>query len=199
MAKQGLDEPAGAGESATPVGLNHIVINVRDMEESHRFWTEIVGLKQVGTFRRSAHMGPTPQMRFYSGEHGGKLAHHDVALVENPNLPKPSAPWDLFGTPQAINHIAIAMPSREAWMKKLAELQARGVKFHRRINHGVTHSVYISDPNGYGVELLYELPREMWEADIDAGLNYFEVLPTEGEAALEDDIEHAPRFGTSAG
>ena len=197
MAKQGSDEPAAAGESATPVGLNHVVLNVRDIEESHRFWTEIVGLRQVGTLRRPE-VGPHPQMRFYSGERGGKLAHHDIALVENPSLPKPSAEWDLFGVPQAINHIAIAMPSREAWMRKLAELQARGITFHRRINHGVTHSVYISDPNGYGVELLYELPREMWEGDIDAGLNYFEVLPTEGEAALEDDLEHAPRFGAPA-
>ena len=32
----------------TPVGLNHLVLNVRDIEESHRFWTEIVGFKQVG-------------------------------------------------------------------------------------------------------------------------------------------------------
>jgi catechol-2,3-dioxygenase len=62
----------------------------------------------------------------------------------------------------------------------------------------VTHSVYISDPNGYGVELLYELPREMWENDIDAGINYFEPLPTEGDAALADDLESAPSFGKAA-
>ena len=187
-----------AADVPTPVGVNHIVLNVRDIEESHRFWTEIVGLKQVGTFRPPSDMGPMPPMRFYSGDHGGKMAHHDVALVENPKVPKPPADWELFGAPQAINHIAIGMPSRDAWLKKLADLQARGVKFHMRINHGVTHSVYISDPNGYGVELLYELPREMWEGDIDAGLNYFERLPTEGEAALKDDLENAPRFGARA-
>ena len=62
----------------------------------------------------------------------------------------------------------------------------------------MTHSVYISDPNGYGVELLYELPRQLWERDIDAGLNYLELLPTEGADALVDDIEHAPRFGAAA-
>jgi catechol 2,3-dioxygenase len=185
-----------ASDVATPVGINHIVLNVRDIEESHRFWTEIVGLKQVGALRPRADMGgPLPKMRFYSGNHGGKMAHHDVALVENPTLPAPPDQWELFGTPQAVNHIAIAMPDRESWMKKLADLQARGVKFHRRVNHGVTHSVYISDPNGYGVELLYELPREMWESDIDAGLNYAEQLPTEGDEALKDDIENAPRFG----
>jgi hypothetical protein len=29
----------------------------------------------------------------------------------------------------------------------------------------------------------------MWENDIDAGINYFEPLPTEDEAALVDDLE----------
>ena len=187
----------GADEAGTPVGVNHVVLNVRNIEESHRFWTEIVGLRQVGTLRPRADMGAMPAMRFYSGNHGGKLTHHDVALVENPNLPPPSE-WGLFGVPQAINHIAIAMPDRESWQKRLAFLQRRGVKFRLRINHGVTHSVYISDPNGYGVELLYELPRELWERDIDAGLNYLEFLPTEGPEALVDDLENAPRFGTAA-
>jgi len=83
-------------------------------------------------------------------------------------------------------------------MRRGAELQAKGVKFNMRVNHGVTHSVYINDPNGYGVELLYELPREMWEGDIDAGINYFQPLPTEGEEALKDDLENAPSFGRAA-
>jgi catechol 2,3-dioxygenase len=43
----------------------------------------------------------------------------------------------------------------------------------------MTHSVYIHDPNGYGIELLYELPRSMWENDIDGALNYSVRLPTE--------------------
>ena len=188
-----------AADTLTPVGVNHVVLNVRDIEESHRFWTEIVGLKQVGALKPRTDMGPgpMPRMRFYSGNHAGKMTHHDVALVENPNLPPPGE-WGLFGAPVAINHIAIAMPDRDSFTRKLADLQARGVKFHLRVNHGVTHSVYISDPNGYGVELLYELPREMWEGDIDAGLNYLALLPTEGEEALKDDLENAPRFGVAA-
>jgi catechol 2,3-dioxygenase len=192
MAKDGAGDDHG-----TPVGVNHVVLNVRDIEESHKFWTEIVGLKQVGSLKPRTDMGPTPKMRFYSGDHDGKFTHHDVALVENPNLPPPGE-WGLFGGPVALNHVAIALPNREAWLKRLTYLQQQGVKFHLRVNHGVTHSVYISDPNGYGVELLYELPREVWAGDIDAGLNYLELLPTEGEAALVDDLENAPRFGTAA-
>jgi catechol 2,3-dioxygenase len=187
-------QPSG---SKTPIGVNHVVLNVRDMDESHRFWTDVVGLKMVGALRPREDMGNLPRMRFYSGDHDGKLTHHDVALVENPNLP-PAREWGLFSDPVAINHIAIAMPDRDSWLAKLEELQQKNVKFYMRINHGVTHSVYISDPNGYGVELLYELPRDMWENDIDAGLNHLELLPTEGKEALVDDLANAPRFGVAA-
>ncbi len=188
------DTPTAPQQAMTPVGINHLVLNVRNMEESHAFWTEIMGFKQVGALHARPERPNPPNMRFYSGDHSGKLNHHDLALVEVPSLPPPPA-WDLFNSPLAINHIAITLPSREVWLKQLAFLQSKGVPFHRRVNHGMTHSLYISDPNGYGVEVLYELSRDVWEGDIDAALNYAERLPTEGEAALVDDVEHVPVFG----
>jgi catechol 2,3-dioxygenase len=179
-----------ASKAVTPVGLNHLVLNVRDLEESHKFWVEIIGFKQVGELKESPKRPNPPKMRFYSGDHGGgTLSHHDLALLENPNLPPPPAEWSMVGMPCAINHIAVTLPSREAWLKQLAYLQERGVKFDRRVDHGMTHSIYIHDPNGYGVELLYELPREVWEGDLDAALNYVEQLPTEGSEALQDRTE----------
>ena len=95
----------------------------------------------------------------------------------------------------AINHIAITYPNREAWLQQLAYLQAKGVKFDRRVEHGMTHSLYVHDPNGYGVELLYDLPREVWERDIDAALNFAVVVPTEGAEALVDRAADLPVFG----
>ena len=188
-----------APSPVTPVGLNHLVINVRDIEESHRFWTEIVGLKQVGELHATPERPNPAKMRFYSGDHGGgAMHHHDLALIENRNLPAPPAEWTMSGMPCAISHIAIALPSREAWLKQLEYLQARGVKFDRRIDHGMTHSLYIHDPNGYGVELLYELPRRMWEGDIDAALNFNVQLPTEGPEALRDRTEDLPEFTAPA-
>lgn len=136
-------ETTNNSEVETPVGVNHLVLNVHDIEESHRLWTEIIGLKQVGTSRPRTDMGKLPAMRFYSGNHGGMMAHHDVALLENPNLPPRPKKWEIFGGPQAINHIAIAVPNREFWLNKLAKLQTKGIKFNLRINHGMTHSVYI--------------------------------------------------------
>ena len=176
-------------EPVTPGGINHLVINVRDIEESHKFWTEMLGFKQVGYSKRRQ-----GKMRFYSGDHDGRMNHHDIALCENPNLPKPRAEWSMFEQPVAINHIAITLPNREAWLKQLAYLQERGVKFDRRVEHGMTHSLYIHDPNGYGVELLYELPREVWEGDIDGALNFAEQVPTEGPEALADRTENVPVF-----
>src|SRR6516165_8120749 len=61
----------------TPVGLNHLVLNVRDLEESHRFWTEILGFKQVGELKSTPQRPNPPKMRFYSGDHEGKMQHHD--------------------------------------------------------------------------------------------------------------------------
>lgn len=181
-------------EAVTPVGINHLVLNVRDIEESHQFWTEILGFKQVGELHPRPDRPTPPKMRFYSGDRDGKLNHHDLAFVEVPNMPPP-AEWNLGGTGVAINHVAITLPNREAWLKQLAFLQDKGITFERRVNHGMTHSVYITDPNGYGVEVLYELPRDIWEGDIDAALNYAERLPTEGEEALIDQAEDVPVFG----
>ena len=196
MANPISDPPAAPAEAVSPCGINHLVLNVRDIEESHRFWTEIVGLKQVAALRPRPNGPSLPKMRFYSADHDGKLTHHDVALVESPNLPPP-AEWVLSDGRVAINHVALAMPSREAWLKQLAFLQSRGIKFNWRVNHGVTHSVYINDPNGYGVEFLYELPREMWENDIQGAIDFLENLPTEGPEALVDRTD-TPAFGQPA-
>jgi catechol 2,3-dioxygenase len=178
----------------TPTGLNHLVLNVRNLDESHRFWTEMLGFRQVGELKATPERPNPPRMRFYSGDHGGRMNHHDIAMIENPNLPEPPADWQMTGMPMAISHIALTLPDREAWLRQLAYLQARGVKFNRRTEHGMTHSLYINDPNGYGIELLYELPREVWENDIDAALNYAVALPTEGEAALSDRVAEVPVF-----
>ena len=60
-----------------------------------------------------------------------------------------------------------------------AWLRAKGVKFERRVNHGMTHSLYIVDLSGYGVDVLYELPCEVWSDNIQGAIDYAEPLPTE--------------------
>ncbi len=179
-----------------PRGINHVVLNVRDLEVSHRFWTEVMGFKCV------AELKPTPgrvrpKMRFYSGvDAQGDVTHHDLALAEVPRDKAGADPerWELMPGRVGLNHVAIAWPDRESWLKQLAYLQDKGVPFLRRVNHGMTHSVYIADPDGHGIEVLYELPREVWGHDIDGAQNYAETLPTEGPEALVDATAN-PVFG----
>ena len=173
--------------------VSHLVLNVRDIQASHRFYTEILGFEQCGTLRVPEDSGI--DMRFYRGEGDH---HHDIALVQ---MPDPSAArdvvrWKMFPTYEGIVHIALAYGTRAAWLERIEHLQANGVEFLVRGNHGMTLSVYIADPDGNGIEVLYDLPAEVWEGDVDAALSYFENLPREGDAALQDSTEY-PVFGRS--
>jgi catechol-2,3-dioxygenase len=201
MANDDLHAPPPPAQAQTPRGVNHLVLNVRDIEVSHRFWTEIMGFRCVAQLKSTPER-VRPTMRFYSGvAANGDVSHHDLALCEVPkNRAAEGEPerWDLMPSHTGLNHVAIMWPDRESWLKQLAFLKAKGVTFHRRVNHGMTHSVYISDPDGHGIEVLYELPREVWEHDIDGAQNYAEMLPTEGDESLIDKTDN-PVFRAPAG
>jgi len=193
--------PAPPAQAQTPRGVNHLVLNVRDLEVSHRFWTEIIGFRCVAELK-SIPGRRRPKMRFYSGlDANGDVTHHDLALAEAPETDGSGSgereTWSLMRGGVGLNHVAIAWPDRESWLRQLAFLRDKGVAFHRRVNHGMTHSVYISDPDGHGIEVLYELPREVWENDIDGAQNYAEQLPTDGAESLVDRTDN-PVFGEAA-
>jgi catechol 2,3-dioxygenase len=172
--------------------VNHLVVTVRDIEASHRFYTEVIGFERCGELRAP----PPIRMWFYRGS---PEAHHDFALVQQPadvEVP-PARPWSGFfdGIQPGINHIAIGYPTREEWLDRLRIIEEAGVEFVIRGNHGMTHSAYVSDPDGNGVEVLYDLPPEVWEGDIDAALSHFEPLPSSGPEAFEDSTDYV-RFGS---
>jgi catechol-2,3-dioxygenase len=168
--------------------VNHLVLNVSDIEASHRFYTELLGFEQC------AELTHTMTMRFYRGD---ASHHHDLALVEVTSASQAGDPdeWSMEPKRVGVNHFAVAYPDRESWLNQLRHLRAHGVEFIVRGNHGMTHSAYIADPDGYGVEVLYNLPAEVWQDDVDAALNYFEILPPEEE--LEDSTDYQ-RFGADA-
>jgi catechol-2,3-dioxygenase len=173
--------------ASTGAKVEHLVLNVRDIETSHRFYTEVMGFEQCGDLTH------TMTMRFYRGD---PSRHHDLALVQvnDPEKAGPPERWSMEPQRVGVNHIAIGYPDRESWLNQLRHMKAHGVEFIVRGNHGMSHSAYIADPDGYGLEVLYNLPEEVWGGDVDAALNYFETLDTDD---LEDRTDYQ-RFGEGA-
>lgn len=176
--------------------FQHIALMVRDIEKSHRFYTQALGFEQCGTLDPKttiATVGIPVDFRFYRG---APDRHHDFALVQTPDpspFPAANTEWNMFDNKVGINHIAICYPDRDEFLARLRILQDLGVEFRQRGNHGMTHSVYVSDPDGNGIEVLYELPEELWMGDVNAALNHWENLPLDGEGALVDPVDN-PTF-----
>ena len=174
--------------------INHLVLQVRDIEASHRFYTEVLGFTQCGTL--DTPLAPDAVMRFYRGtdEH-----HHDIALIQipDPGSAPPVPTWEMFTNIPGLAHLALDFGGREEWLAQLQHMQDIGQEVALRGNHGMTHSAYIIDPDGHGIEIVYDLPSSVWEGDINAALSHFEPLPTEGPEALIDNTDYV-RFGVNS-
>jgi len=163
--------------------IGHVVLTVRDIEASHRFYTDVVGFEQCGQFDNE-HF-PDVDMRFYRGSPD---SHHDLALVQSadPSANPPVAPYEMFGARAGLNHLAVEFPDRESFLARLEHLQANGIKPVIRGNHGMTHSAYIEDPDGHGIEIHYSVPSEYWEGDVSRALSHFEPV----RDLLEDSTDY---------
>ncbi len=127
--------------------VNHLVLAVRDIEASHRFYCDVLGFEHCGTLQTP--MTANPTMRFYRGHPDH---HHDIALQQIPAEASatPVPEWSMFAKQPGIAHIAMAYGSREEWLAQLQHIQAMNVPIKVRGNHGMTHSAYVVDPDGTG-------------------------------------------------
>ena len=172
MTTEQTARPAEAPVS--PQGISHVVVNVSNLERSHEFYTKVLGFRQVGEIERL-------RMRFYAGVGGN---HHDLALMEVRDAEQSTEhkPIQLARPRQlGLNHIAIRMPDEAAFKRLHRHLVESGVPVDLRIDHGMSRSVYTTDPDGNGLELMYDLPREMWEDDLNRALNEATVLANDPE------------------
>lgn len=127
-------------------GINHLVLKVRNLAASDRFYRGLLGLEKVGERGR---------MWFYRA--GGH--HHDLALIE---IGERAAAPHTHQT--GLFHFCLDVSDETA----LAELHERcrraGAGIYGAVDHTIMRSFYVSDPDGHTVELGVDAPQSEWAA-----------------------------------
>jgi catechol 2,3-dioxygenase len=66
--------------------------------------------------------------------------------------------------------VAILHPTRLDLSRALRRLVEHGVALGGASDHGVSEALYLDDPDGNGIELYWDRPREEWPLDVDGNL-----------------------------
>ena len=117
-----------------PKRVGHLVLNVRAIEASTRFYTEVLGF-EIAVER--------PNMTFLTC---GKI-HHDLALFKAAEDSPPVSEGQV-----GLNHFAVQMDDLDALKETYQRLKEYGVPVDNTVDHGMTQSVYFHDPDGIRIE-----------------------------------------------
>jgi catechol 2,3-dioxygenase len=82
-------------------------------------------------------------------------------------------------------HLAILYPSRAALADALRRVLDAKIPLEGAADHGVSEALYLRDPDGNGVELYRDRPREEWPKDAEGGLAMF-TRPLDLDALLAE-------------
>jgi catechol-2,3-dioxygenase len=133
--------------------LGHIVLYVRDLERSRRFYGEVLGWKEVASLGNQGAM-------FSSGR-----THHELLLLEVGPQATPIPPAPRVG----MYHFGLKIGETDEELRAaLDELVAAGATVIGSADHAVTHSLYIEDPDGNEIELYIDVQPERWREDPQA-------------------------------
>lgn len=133
------------------VRIGHVHLKVADLDRSLAFYQGVLGFQITQRYGRGA--------VFLSA--GGY--HHHIGLNTWQSAGGgPPAP----GT-TGLYHFAILYPTRAALADALRRVLAAGIDLDGASDHGVSEALYLRDPDGNGVELYCDRPREQWPRDED--------------------------------
>ena len=159
-----------AGASIDPrVDIGHVHLKVSDIERALGFWRDVLG------FEEQARYGD--QAVFISA--GGY--HHHIGLnTWESRGGSPPAP----GT-TGLYHVAVRFPDRKALAEAVTRVLQAGIPLDGASDHGVSEAIYLRDPDGNGVELYRDRPREEWPTNPDGSLGMF-TRPLDVRALLAE-------------
>jgi len=171
-----VGSPASAEISArTSMGPVHLAVS--DLERSLGFYRAVLGLVELARDDGRASVG--------AGE------RELLVLVEEPGARPAYGHTGLY-------HYALLLPERADLAAWLAHVARERVPLAGLSDHFVSEAIYLSDPDGHGIEVYWDRPREVWEGQVGARMT---TLPLDTRSLLGelDDPATAPFDGLPAG
>jgi catechol 2,3-dioxygenase len=132
------------------IELGHLVLYVRDLERSLRFYRDALGLTVTATLfnGRAAMLS------------GGRT-HHELMLIAVGDAPGP-----LQGKRLGLYHFAWRLGDDVAALRTARDrLAAMGIDIAGMADHTISRSLYLHDPDGNEVELYVDNPAVDWRTD----------------------------------
>src|SRR5258705_5662156 len=143
------------------VGIGHVHLKVADLDRALAFYRDVLGFELTQRYGSQA--------AFLSA--GGY--HHHIGLntwESSGGSPPPPGTTGLY-------HLAILYPTRAELADALRRLIEAKIPLEGASDHGVSEALYLRDPDGNGVELYWDRPREQWPRDAAGGLNMYTRRP----------------------
>lgn len=137
---------------ATRIG--HVHLKVSDLDRAIAFYSGVLGFEVQQKFGTRA--------AFLSA--GGY--HHHLGLNTWESLGGTPAPRGHTG----LYHTAFLYPDRAQLAEALRRVLRAGIPIEGAADHGVSEAIYLSDPDGNGVELYRDRPDSEWPRDAEGNL-----------------------------
>jgi catechol 2,3-dioxygenase len=128
--------------------IGSVRLAVSDLERSARFYERTLGLPLIAREERSARLGAD-----------GTRPALELSELDSPTPLPPGA--------SGLYHVAWLHPTRAALADTVRRVVAAGWRFEGASDHGVSEALYLSDPDGLGIEIYADRPREQWRRPQD--------------------------------
>lgn len=139
--------------------IGHVHLKVSDLEKAIEFYSGVLGFEV--TMRYGS------QAAFLSA--GGY--HHHIGL--NTWHSKGGSPAPVNST--GLYHVAIVFPERKDLAVIFKRLLDAKYPLAGASDHGVSEAIYLNDPDGNGLELYWDKPREQWPSTPDGGIDMYTI------------------------
>ncbi len=141
--------PTDAYRTPAETRIGHVHLRVADLDRAVAFYRDVLGFELTQRYGQAA--------AFLSA--GGY--HHHVGLntwESRGGTPAPPGHTGLY-------HLAIVYPTRRDLAAAARRALDAGTPYVGAADHGVSIALYFTDPDGNGVELYWDRPREAWPRD----------------------------------